>query len=156
MAFLSEVVKVVDCSGIGGENHLSHALRVLPITPTTSAHSYGTKKVLRVRSSRVMETSSPRCHSCELVPAVPFPLPRPSTGTTGPARILRTLPRLLPCQPIHHLSRSTCEGLPPPRHRSSSSFRYLRRLVRTLLLSHAHVPTISQAVDRAFHRAKTP
>jgi len=33
------------------------------------------------------------------------------TGTTGPARILRTLPRLPPCQPIHHLSRAKCGGL---------------------------------------------
>jgi len=33
------------------------------------------------------------------------------TGTTGPARILRALPRLPPCQPIHHLSRSKCGGL---------------------------------------------
>ena len=40
-------------------------------------------------------------------------LPANSTGTTGPARILRISPRLPPCQPRHHLSRSKCGGLPP-------------------------------------------
>lgn len=58
--------------------------------------------------------------SCELVPAVPSPLHANPTGTTGPARILRVLPRLLPSQPIHHLSRSKCEGLLPPLPRSFS------------------------------------
>jgi hypothetical protein len=122
MAHLSVVVNVVAGSGIGCENRLSHVLRVLPITQTSSAHYRATKKVLRVRSSHAMETSYPLCHSCELVPAVPSPPPRSSTGTTGSARSLRTLPRLPPCQPIHHLSRSTCEALPPPCRRLSSSF----------------------------------
>src|SRR5258707_13093329 len=39
-------------------------------------------------------------------------------GTTGLARILRISPRLPPCQPIHHLSRSKCGGMshPPTVH----------------------------------------
>src|SRR5712692_6618639 len=46
-----------------------------------------------------------------------------STGTTGPARILRTLPRLPPGPPIRHLSRSKCGGLPLSHHRSLSRLR---------------------------------
>jgi hypothetical protein len=41
-----------------------------------------------------------------------------STGTTGPARILRILPRLPPSQPTHHLSRAKCGGLFPHPLRS--------------------------------------
>jgi hypothetical protein len=46
-----------------------------------------------------------------------------STGTTDPARILRTLPRLPPGPLIHHLSRSKCAGLPLPYHRSLIGLR---------------------------------
>ena len=47
------------------------------------------------------------------------------TGTTGPARILRILPRLPPSQPTHHLSRAKCGGLPPHLLRSFSLFSFL-------------------------------
>ena len=47
------------------------------------------------------------------------------TGTTGPARILRILPRLPPSQPTHHLSRAKCGGLFPHPFRSFSLCSFL-------------------------------
>jgi hypothetical protein len=104
MAFLSVVVNVVDGSGIGSENHLSHVLQVLPITPTTSAHYREPQKVLRVRSSCVMENNKLLCHSCELVPAVP---------SLPPCHLHRD--NRLRSHPSHLASPASMPTHPPPQ-----------------------------------------
>ena len=104
MAFLSVVVNVIDCSGIGRENRLSQALRVLPIIQTSSAYSHRTQKVLHVRSSHGMETNAPWCHSCELVPAVLSPPP-----------CQRHRDNRLRSHPSHLASTASVPTHPPPQ-----------------------------------------
>ena len=73
-----------------------------------------------------------------------------STGTTGPVRILRISPRLPPCQPTRHLSRSKCGDLSPHFLRSFSPFSYLH-IYMILATQHALRVPVSQRISSHLH-----
>src|SRR5438874_163195 len=86
--------------------HLPYPMEAFDATTDNSDHLCALQQSPK-SSSHALKTSSPASLCLLFLPH----LHTNPTGTTGPARILRALPRLPPCQPIHRLSRAKCGGL---------------------------------------------
>jgi hypothetical protein len=106
----------------------------------------GVRILLIIRTASVSATKIPANSRLLSLPH----LHANSTGTTGPVRILRISPRLLPCQPSRHLSRSKCGDLSPHFPRSFSPFSYLH-IYMILATQHALRVPVSQRISSHLH-----
>ena len=102
----------------------------------------GVRVLLIIRAAFVSATKIP-ASLCLL--SLPHLHANPA-GTTGPARILRISPRLPPCQPTRHLSRSKCGDLPPHSPRSFSPFSFLH-ICMILATQHALRVPVSKRIS---------
>ena|SRR5712691_1972590 len=159
MAFLSVVVKVigkriVDSKSALRAYHERYQLSQPPLSITP-----GPKKFFVCCPRAVMPKSR---DPCELGPAVPSPPHATSTGTAGPARILRTS-RFPASMPTHPPPQSSEVRRLVPTASPLAGVKRRQRLARPLLLSDRHFSSavwagfrlVSQAADRISHRAKT-
>src|SRR5438128_6821297 len=102
----------------------------------------GVRVLLIIRAAFVSPPRFLRAPAC-----CPFPTSMPTLpGQQAGARILRISPRLPPCQPTHHLSRSKCGDLPPHSPRSFSPFSFLH-ICMILATQHALRVPVSNRIS---------